>query len=95
MRSKFKWIYTLLIVLSIQLVSAQEKTVTELFLMILALPGVNVVVRGTKSSAQTNFNGESIKAKTGDVLVFSLLVWLSPQPKLVVHQLLILKCRVA
>jgi hypothetical protein len=42
--------------------------------MILALPGVNVVVRGTKSSAQTNFNGEySIKAKTGDVLVFSFV----------------------
>jgi hypothetical protein len=35
---------------------------------------VNVVVRGTKSSAQTNFNGEySIKAKTGDVLVFSFV----------------------
>jgi hypothetical protein len=32
-----------------------------------------------QSSAQTNFNGEySIKAKTGDVLVFSFLVWLSP-----------------
>jgi hypothetical protein len=32
--------------------------------MILALPGVNVVVRGTKSSAQTNFNGEySLKQK--------------------------------
>jgi hypothetical protein len=61
--------------------------------MILAFCQENVVVRGTKSSAQTNFNGEySIKAKTGDVLVF-LLVWLSPQPKLVVHQLLILKCR--
>jgi hypothetical protein len=41
-------LYTL-IVLSIQLVSAQEKTVTELFLMILALPGVNVVVRGTRA----------------------------------------------
>jgi TonB-linked SusC/RagA family outer membrane protein len=38
------------------------------------LPGVNVIIRGTKSSAQTNFNGEySIKAKTGDVLVFSFV----------------------
>jgi hypothetical protein len=37
------------------------------------LPGVNVVVRGTKSSAQTNFNGVLIKAKTGDVLVFSFV----------------------
>jgi hypothetical protein len=62
--------------------------------MILALPGVNVVVRGTKSSAQTNFNGEySIKAKTGDVLVFSFVGGVHNQ--LVVHQLLILKCRVA
>jgi hypothetical protein len=50
-----------------------RKTVTGLFLMILALPGVNVVVRGTKSSAQTNFNGATIKAKTGDVLVFSFV----------------------
>jgi hypothetical protein len=65
MRSKFKWIYTLLIVLSIQLVSAQEKTVTGVVSDDSGtLPGVNVVVRGTKSSAQTNFNGEySIKAK--------------------------------
>jgi hypothetical protein len=94
MRSKFKWIYTLLIVLSIQLVSAQEKTVTELFLMILDIARSKCCCQRHKSSAQTNFNGEYSIKETGDVLVFSLLVWLSPQPKLVVHQLL-LKCRVA
>jgi hypothetical protein len=49
----------------------QEKTVTGLFLMILALPGVNVVVRGTKSSAQTNFNGEySIKNRRCSSILF-------------------------
>jgi hypothetical protein len=49
MRSKFKWIYTLLIVLSIQLVSAQEKTVTGVVSDDSGtLPGVNIVVRGTE-----------------------------------------------
>jgi hypothetical protein len=49
MRSKFKWIYTLLIVLSIQLVSAQEKTVTGVVSDDSGtLPG-NVVVRGTRA----------------------------------------------
>jgi hypothetical protein len=42
MRSKFKWIYTLLIVLSIQLVSAQEKTVTGVVSDSGPIPGVNV-----------------------------------------------------
>jgi hypothetical protein len=35
------------------------------------VPGVNVVVKGTKSGVQTNMDGRySIKAKTGDDLVF-------------------------
>ncbi len=36
------------------------------------LPGANVVVKGTTRSAQTNFDGKySIKAKIGEILVFS------------------------
>jgi hypothetical protein len=73
MRSKFKWIYTLLIVLSIQLVSAQEKTVTGVVSDSGPLPGVNVVVRGTKQSAQTDLDGKyNVQAKAGDVLTLFL-----------------------
>jgi TonB-linked SusC/RagA family outer membrane protein len=73
MRSKFKWIYTLLIVLSIQLVSAQEKTVTGVVSdAVGSLPGVNLIVKGTKKSAQTDLDGKySVQAKAGDVLFFS------------------------
>lgn len=39
-----------------------------------ALPGVNVLVKGTSTGTQTNFDGKfSIEAKKGDVLVFSYL----------------------
>ena len=38
------------------------------------IPGVNVVVKGTKVGIQTDFDGKfSIQAKTGDVLVFSFV----------------------
>jgi len=38
------------------------------------IPGVNVVVKGTKTGAQTDLNGKYVvKAKTGDVLTFSYM----------------------
>lgn len=38
----------------------------------LPIPGVNVVIKGTRSGASTDFDGKySIKAETGQVLVFS------------------------
>lgn len=39
-----------------------------------ALPGANVVVRGTKTGTQTDMDGKySIKTKVGDILVFSFV----------------------
>jgi hypothetical protein len=67
MRSKFKWILTLLIALSMQFSFAQQKTVSGVVSDSSGpVPGVNVVVKGTKSGVQTNMDGRySIKAKTG------------------------------
>jgi len=75
MRSKFKWIFTLLLALSMQFSFAQEKTVSGVVSEgNLPLPGANVLVKGTKNGVQTDFDGKySIKAKAGDVLVFSFV----------------------
>lgn len=58
-----------------QLSFAQEKTVTGVVSDASGpLPGANVVVRGTKSGTQTDVDGKySIKAKAGDVLIFSFV----------------------
>lgn len=73
MISKFKWIFTLLLAFTMQFSFAQEKTVTGVVSDKNGpLPGVNVLVKGTTRSAQTDFDGKyTIKAKTGEVLVFS------------------------
>jgi TonB-linked SusC/RagA family outer membrane protein len=75
MRSKFKWISTVLIALSMQFSFAQEKTISGVVSDASGpVPGVNVLIKGTKSGVQTNMSGSySIKAKTGDVLVFSFV----------------------
>ena len=75
MRSKFKWIFTLLLALSMQFSFAQEKTVTGVVSDKTGpLPQANVVVKGTKRSTQTDFDGKfSIKAKQGEVLVISFV----------------------
>jgi TonB-linked SusC/RagA family outer membrane protein len=75
MRLKFKWIFTLMIALSMQISFAQEKTVSGVVSDATGpIPGVNVIVKGTKRSTQTDFNGSySIKAKVGEVLEFSFV----------------------
>lgn len=75
MRLKFKWILTLLTVLSIQFSFAQEKTISGIVTDNSGpLPGANVVIKGTTRGVQTDFDGKySIKANTGDVLVFSFI----------------------
>jgi TonB-linked SusC/RagA family outer membrane protein len=75
MRLKFKWIYTLVLALSMQFSFAQEKTVSGVVSDGTGpVPGANVIVRGTKNGVQTDFDGKySIKAKVGDVLLISFV----------------------
>ncbi|MCC9019551.1 SusC/RagA family TonB-linked outer membrane protein [Flavobacterium lipolyticum] len=75
MKLKFKWIFTVLIALSVQLSFSQEKTISGVVSGDLGIiPGVNIIVKGTKNSAQTDFDGKYVvKAKTGDVLLFSFV----------------------
>lgn len=77
MKSNLSRILTLLLVLSVQLTFAQvQRTVTGTVTDGdgLPLPGVNVIIRGTTTGTQTNFDGEyTIEAQKGDVLVFSFV----------------------
>jgi TonB-linked SusC/RagA family outer membrane protein len=64
-----------MLALTVQFSFAQEKTVTGVVSDASGtLPGANVVVQGTKTSTQTDANGKySIKAKVGDMLVFTFV----------------------
>lgn len=75
MRLKFKWIYALLMALSLQFAFAQERTVTGVVSdAIGSIPGVNIVIKGTNKSVQSDLDGKyAIKANAGDVLVFSFV----------------------
>ncbi|MDD7914746.1 SusC/RagA family TonB-linked outer membrane protein [Polaribacter ponticola] len=75
MKTKFNGILTLLLALVVQISFAQEKTISGTVTEESgALPGVSVLIKGTSNGTETDFDGKfSIKAKTGDVLVFSYL----------------------
>ncbi|WP_075342350.1 SusC/RagA family TonB-linked outer membrane protein [Tenacibaculum agarivorans] len=75
MKKKTNQILTFLLVLLVQISFAQEKTITGTVSDSSGpLPGVNVVVKGTSNGTETDFDGiYTIKAKTGDVLVFSFV----------------------
>lgn len=75
MRSKFKWIFSLLMALSMQFAFAQDRTVSGVVSDASGpVPGANVLIKGTKLGVQTDFDGKyAIKAKSGDVLVFSFI----------------------
>lgn len=75
MRSKFKWIFTLLMAFSIQFSFAQERTITGTVSEEMGpLPGATVVVKGTNKGTTTDFDGQySISAKQGDVLEISFV----------------------
>ena len=75
MKLKLTWLLTLFMAFVMQLSFGQEKDITGTVTSAsdgLPLPGVSVIVKGTARGAQTDFDGKySIKANTGDVLIFS------------------------
>lgn len=75
MRLKLKWVFSLLLAISMQFSFAQERTVSGVVSDASGpIPGANVVVKGSKIGVQTDFDGKfSIKAKVGDVLVASFV----------------------
>jgi len=76
MKSKLTWMLTPLLALMMSFSFAQEKTITGNVTdqSGLPLPGVSVVVMGTTSGTQTDFDGNySIKANVGQKLKFTYL----------------------
>ena len=76
MKLKFNGILVLLLVLVAQLTFAQERTVTGTVSdkTGMPLPGVSVLVKGTKSGTQTDFDGKfAIKAAPSQILMFSYI----------------------
>jgi len=75
MKTKINGFLTLLLALLVQITFAQEKTVTGMVSDASGpLPGVTVVIKGTKTGTQTDFDGNySLKANTGAVLQYSFI----------------------
>ncbi len=76
MNSKLNTILTLFLALIVQLSFAQEKTISGTITdeSSLPLPGVNIVVKGTSTGTQTDFDGNySITSSTGSTLVYSFV----------------------
>lgn len=74
MKQKFKWLVTSLLMLCVGLSYAQEKTVSGNVTdqNSLPLPGVSVVVAGTTSGTQTDFDGNyTIDVEEGQTLRFT------------------------
>ncbi|QBN19951.1 SusC/RagA family TonB-linked outer membrane protein [Flavobacterium nackdongense] len=76
MKLKFNGILVLLLVLVAQITFAQERVVSGVVSdnTGMPLPGVSVLVKGTKSGAQTDFDGKySIKATSSQTLIFTFV----------------------
>ena len=75
MKTKFNGILTLLLALVVQISFAQTKTISGTVSDSSGpLPGVSVIVKGTTSGAETDFDGNyTLNAKEGDVLTFRYL----------------------
>ncbi|MEL4455534.1 SusC/RagA family TonB-linked outer membrane protein [Lutimonas vermicola] len=75
MKTKLSGILTLLLAFVVQVSFAQERTITGTVSDETgALPGVSVLIEGTTSGTETDFDGNfSIEASSGDVLRFSFV----------------------
>lgn len=72
MKTKFNGILTLILVLTVQFVFAQKTVTGSVTDENGPLPGVNIIIKGSKTGTETDFDGKySITAKQGDILVFS------------------------
>lgn len=76
MKRRLNLILTFFLALTVQLTIAQEKTITGTVTGEdgIPLPGVNVLIKGTTTGVQTDFDGNyTITAPDGSVLVFSFI----------------------
>ncbi len=75
MKTKFNGILTLLLAFVVQVSFAQDKKISGVVSdKVGPMLGVNVVKKGTNQGADTDMEGKfSLKAKAGDVLVFSFM----------------------
>ncbi|MBC9797638.1 SusC/RagA family TonB-linked outer membrane protein [Sinomicrobium weinanense] len=75
MKTKFSRLLMLLIAFVVHTSFAQEKTITgTVSAEGLPLPGVNILIKGTTSGTQTDFDGNySIQASPGQILVFTYI----------------------
>lgn len=76
MKQKLKGFMILFFVLVLQFTAAQEKKITGIVSdnSGIPLPGVTVLIKGTQSGVQTDFDGKyAIKAESNQVLVFSYI----------------------
>nr|WP_299343348.1 SusC/RagA family TonB-linked outer membrane protein [Allomuricauda sp.] len=76
MRTKLNGLLTLLLAFVVHLSFAQDKTISGTVTDSdgLPLPGVNIVVEGTTTGTQTDFDGNySISASTGQTLLFTYI----------------------
>lgn len=74
MKTKITLILTLCLVFVAQIAFAQQKTISGTVSDESGIPlaGVNILVKGTSTGTQTDFDGKySISARTGDVLTFT------------------------
>lgn len=74
MKTKCSLIMTLFLVLVGQLLFAQQKTITGTITDESGVPvaGVNILIKGTTSGTQSDFDGNySLSAEAGDILMFS------------------------
>ena len=84
MRTKFSGILTLLLVLVVQLTFAQQKTITGTVTddTGLPLPGANVIIKGTSSGTQSDFDGNfTISANVGQTLTFTYVGFVAKEVK--------------